>query len=58
MLAGLLTFGIASGTLHARCGELANPKAGDINVIGNAFPVLHHLGKEMESCSRGAVKVQ
>ncbi len=58
LLASLLTFGMASGTLHARCGELANPKPGDINVVGNAFPVLNHLGTEMESCSRGALKVQ
>lgn len=58
LLAGLLAACMSTGTVYARCGELANAKPGDINVIGNAFPVLHHLGKEMESCSRGALKVQ
>ena len=57
LLASLLAFGLTSGTALARCGELANPKPGDINVIGNSFPALAHLGKEMESCSRGALKV-
>jgi multiple sugar transport system substrate-binding protein len=58
LFAGLLAAGLFAGNVHARCGELSNPKPGEINVIGNAFPVLNHLGKEMESCSRGGLKVQ
>ena len=30
---------------------------GDINIVGNSFPVLQHIAKEMESCNRAGLKV-
>jgi multiple sugar transport system substrate-binding protein len=39
----------------ARCGEI-NGK-GDINIVGSNMPSVVHISKEMESCSRGSVKV-
>lgn len=43
---------------QARCDTLTNPKTGTINVIGNSFPALQHIAKEMESCTKGGLKVQ
>ena len=30
---------------------------GDINIVGNSFPALQHIAKEMESCNRAGLKV-
>ena len=43
---------------QSRCDTLSNPKAGEINIIGNSFPALQHIAKEMESCTKGGLKVQ
>ncbi len=43
---------------HARCENITNPKPGDINIVGNAFPALQHIAKEMETCTKGGLKVQ
>ena len=42
---------------QARCDKLQNAKAGEINIIGNVFPALQHIAKEMESCTQGGLKV-
>ncbi len=42
---------------QARCDKLVNAKSGEINIIGNVFPALAHIAKEMESCTQGGVKV-
>lgn len=39
----------------ASCAEIKGK--GDINVIGNSMPSVVHISKELESCSKGAVKV-
>ena len=49
---------ILPGLSHARCDNLSNTKPGQINIIGNTFPALDHIAKEMESCTRGGLKVQ
>jgi len=43
---------------QARCDGLTNPKAGAISVVGNSFPALQHIAKEMESCTKGGLRVQ
>lgn len=43
---------------HARCLTLQNAKAGEINIVGNSFPALQHIAKEMQSCTQGGLKVQ
>jgi ABC-type glycerol-3-phosphate transport system substrate-binding protein len=43
---------------QARCDKLQNAKAGEINIIGNSFPALAHIAKEMETCTQGGLKVQ
>ena len=43
---------------HARCDRLNQAKAGEINIVGNSFPALQHIAKEMESCTQGGLKVQ
>jgi multiple sugar transport system substrate-binding protein len=45
----------APGLVAAKCGEITGK--GDINIVGNSFPAIQHLAKEMESCSRTGVKV-
>jgi ABC-type glycerol-3-phosphate transport system substrate-binding protein len=42
----------------ARCDNLTAAKPGQINIVGNTFPALTHIAKEMESCTRGGLKVQ
>ncbi|NBW56030.1 MAG: extracellular solute-binding protein, partial [Betaproteobacteria bacterium] len=42
----------------ARCDNLSDAKPGQINIVGNTFPALTHIAKEMESCTRGGLKVQ
>ena len=39
----------------AKCGDIAGK--GDINIVGSSMPSVLHLAKEMETCSRGGVKV-
>ena len=39
----------------AKCGEISGK--GDINIVGSNMPSVVHLSKEMETCSRGGVKV-
>jgi len=46
------------GLSNARCNTLSNAKPGQINIIGNTFPALDHIAKEMESCTQGGLKVQ
>ncbi len=45
----------APGLVAAKCGEITGK--GDINIVGSSMPSVQHLAKEMETCSRGAVKV-
>jgi multiple sugar transport system substrate-binding protein len=42
---------------HARCDKLVSAKAGEINIIGNVFPALQHIAKEMETCTQDGLKV-
>jgi multiple sugar transport system substrate-binding protein len=49
---------MVAGAAQARCDKLISPKAGEINIIGNSFPALAHIAKEMESCNQNGVKVQ
>jgi multiple sugar transport system substrate-binding protein len=37
------------------CGPIAGK--GDVNIVAPAFPSTQHMAKEMESCSKGSVKV-
>ncbi len=53
-----LSLTLMSGAAQARCDKLISPKAGEVNLIGNSFPALAHIAKEMESCSQNGVKVQ
>lgn len=43
---------------QAKCDRLNQVKAGEINIVGNSFPALQHIAKEMESCTQGGLKVQ
>ena len=56
---GLLVLAAATaflpGLSAAKCGEISGK--GDINIVGSSMPSVQHLAKEMETCSRGAVKV-
>ncbi|NJS36749.1 MAG: extracellular solute-binding protein [Brachymonas sp.] len=58
LLAAAAVATILPGIAQARCDKLVNPKAGEINIIGNSFPALQHIAKEMESCTQGGLKVQ
>ena len=58
LLASAALVAILPGIAQARCDKLANVKAGEINIIGNSFPALAHIAKEMESCTQGGLKVQ
>jgi ABC-type glycerol-3-phosphate transport system substrate-binding protein len=49
---------LIAGAAQARCDKLISPKAGEVNIIGNSFPALAHIAKEMETCSQNGVKVQ
>ena len=53
----LLAIGLPSAA-QARCLTLQNAKAGEINIVGNSFPALQHIAKEMQSCTQGGLKVQ
>lgn len=39
----------------AKCGDIGGK--GEINIIGNSFPALQHIAKEMESCNRPGLKI-
>lgn len=58
LLACAVLLAAVPGLSHARCDTLSNVKAGEVNIIGNAFPALQHIAKEMESCTKGGLKVQ
>lgn len=58
LLATAVSTVILPGIAQARCEKLNNVKAGEINIIGNSFPALQHMAKEMESCTQGGLKVQ
>jgi ABC-type glycerol-3-phosphate transport system substrate-binding protein len=58
LLASAMLLAAIPGLSHARCDTLSNVKAGEVNIIGNAFPALQHIAKEMESCTKGGLKVQ
>jgi multiple sugar transport system substrate-binding protein len=48
--------GLTSHSAFAKCGAIE--AKGEINIIGNSFPALQHIAKEMESCSAPGLKVQ
>jgi ABC-type glycerol-3-phosphate transport system substrate-binding protein len=58
LLASAVLLATLPGLSHARCETLSNVKPGEINIVGNAFPALQHIAKEMQSCTQGGVKVQ
>jgi multiple sugar transport system substrate-binding protein len=58
LLATAALVAILPSIAQARCDKLVNAKAGEINIIGNSFPALAHIAKEMESCTQGGLKVQ
>jgi multiple sugar transport system substrate-binding protein len=43
------------GAAFAKCGAISGK--GDVNIVANAFPSVQLLAKEMESCSKGDLKV-
>ena len=43
------------GLATAKCGEITGK--GDINIVGSSMPSVQHIAKEMETCSRGGVKI-
>ena len=58
LLATAVLLATLPGLSNARCNTLSNAKSGQINIIGNTFPALDHIAKEMESCTQGGLKVQ
>ena len=58
LLASAVLLATLPSLSHARCETLSNVKPGEINIVGNAFPALQHIAKEMQSCTQGGVKVQ
>ncbi len=58
LLATAAVLAVLPGVAQARCDKLANAKAGEVNIIGNSFPALQHIAKEMETCTQGGLKVQ
>ena len=58
LLASAVLLATVPSLSHARCETLTNIKAGEVNVVGNAFPALQHIAKEMQSCTQGGLKVQ
>ena len=58
LLAAAVLLATLPGLSNARCNTLSNAKPGQINIIGNTFPALDHIAKEMESCTQGGMKVQ
>ena len=58
LLASAVLLATVPSLSHARCETLTNIKAGEVNIVGNAFPALQHIAKEMQSCTQGGLKVQ
>ena len=58
LLATAVLLATLPGVSMARCDNLTDAKPGQINIVGNTFPALTHIAKEMESCTRGGLKVQ
>lgn len=58
LLASAVFLASIPGLSHARCDALTNVKPGEINIVGNSFPALQHIAKEMQSCTQGGLKVQ
>ena len=58
LLATAAVLAMVPNLAHARCDQIVNAKAGEINIIGNSFPALLHIAKEMETCTQGGLKVQ
>lgn len=58
LLASLMLGCTGLAQAQARCDSLASPKPGTVSIIGNSFPALQHIAKEMESCTKGGLKVQ
>jgi multiple sugar transport system substrate-binding protein len=58
LLASAVLLATVPSLSHARCESLSNVKPGEINIVGNSFPALQHIAKEMQSCTQGGVKVQ
>jgi multiple sugar transport system substrate-binding protein len=58
LLAAAAVWAVLPGVAQARCDKLNNAKAGEVNIIGNSFPALAHIAKEMETCTQGGLKVQ
>jgi ABC-type glycerol-3-phosphate transport system substrate-binding protein len=58
LLASAVLLATMPGVSHARCETLSNVKPGEINIVGNSFPALQHIAKEMQSCTQGGLKVQ
>ena len=58
LLASAVLLAALPGLSHARCESLTNVKPGEVNIVGNSFPVIQHIAKEMQSCTQGGLKVQ
>lgn len=46
---------LGPGVAVAKCKDVTGK--GEINVIGNSFPALQHIAKEMEACNRPGLKI-
>jgi len=55
LLACAAVAALLPGLAAAKCGDIVGK--GDINIVGSSMPSVQHLAKEMESCSKGALKV-
>ena len=55
LFASLLAASLLPNIGFANCGKL--DAKGDINIVGNSFPALLHIAKEMESCNKPGLKV-
>ena len=55
LVASALLLALMPSWVLAKCGEITGK--GDINIVGNAFPALQHIAKEMESCNRSGLKI-
>ena len=55
LLATALVAALLPATATAKCQGVTGQ--GDINVIGNSFPALQHIAKEMEACNRAGLKI-
>ena len=58
LLASAAVLAVLPQVAQARCDKLTDVKAGEVNIIGNSFPALQHIAKEMETCTQGGLKVQ